>query len=192
MIALPLWPHTIEWYFNLREQILLKDLTGGSWRATVDAPPFDGLAQHDYDHNEYSSEVDRYLEAILDNVEEVAATHPDNPSGNLAGALNGVTDKYKATLEGRGTHAAWEEGMNETRTSRSEWYKAFSMTKLKPKRRAFPAPGNRLWKKMLETARNGRELAAGNQPSQARVTDAKRSARLPIGQQQTTRLWAPY
>jgi hypothetical protein len=150
MIALPLWPHTIEWYFSLSDRALKAAGAAGQRAATVQAPPFADLAHHDYDHGEYIKDVNADLKSIAQQVEEAADEHTD-PTGNLAGALDGVVTKYKATLQGRGTHGAWQLGMNDA-TGTSDWYKAFSMTKSNPTPRAFPAPSNYLWQKMLDVA----------------------------------------
>jgi hypothetical protein len=149
MIALPLWPHTIEWYFNLGARTLKQtDEPSGRRKPSTGPPPYAGLAHHDYDHGEYIEEVNLDLRRVAARAQRAAEENHDDPTGNLAGALDGVIDKHKANLQGRSTHAAWEQGMN----GEANWYKQFSMSQDNPSERAFPAPSNELWEKMLEVA----------------------------------------
>lgn len=150
MIALPLWPHTIEWYFDLdKKSIAQKKARGARLEPSVGAPPFKDLAHHDYDHGEYIEEVNTSLEKVVTEAQAAAAKDHKDKTGNLAGKLNGVIKKHKGKLKARGTHAAWEDGMNDPS---GEWYEAFSMSELNPSVRAFPSPSNPLWEKMLEVA----------------------------------------
>lgn len=143
MIALPLWPHTLQWYCTKMGGIRKKK-RGGKWSASVSAPPFKDLAQHDYDHFPYLEEVAQSLDPIPDGVEKAKEKHKD-PTDLLAKKLNGVISKHKPDLKGRGTHAAWQRGMN---TPNGTWYKAFSMSKSNPTARSFPKAGNELGEKL--------------------------------------------
>jgi hypothetical protein len=150
MIALPLWPHTIEWYFDLGTKSLMQGpAKGGRKKPTVNAPPYKDLAHHDYDHGEYINEVNETLKRVVTAAKAAVAKDHKDPTGNLAGKLNSSIGKHKKGLMGRGTHAAWEEGMNDPNGT---WYEKFSMSADNPSPRAFPAPNNTLWEKMLETA----------------------------------------
>lgn len=132
MIALPMWPLTIEWYCKLsilsplRPEIL--EVTNGLYSMTPAAePPFANLAQHDYDHAVYIEEVDMALEEVVDQVQGVEGHKKQ--SETLVGALNGVVSRFQTALETRGqrvggTHAAWNLGMN---FRDSNWYLPFSM-----------------------------------------------------------------
>ncbi|MET0594190.1 MAG: AHH domain-containing protein [Polyangiaceae bacterium] len=140
MIALPVWGHTISWYV---------DLSSGDIKleGAVAAPPFADLTQHDYDHDKYLDEVDGDLKNVTKQVKKAVKEHRD-PTGNLAGALDGVINKRKPQMQKAGTHAAWLQGMKDRE---SEWYKPFSMS-VSPEPRTFPCAGgnDRMSQKIAE------------------------------------------
>jgi hypothetical protein len=116
MIALPMWAHTLNWYFDLK--------SGDERSAKMGAPPFAGLAQHDYDHGLYLKEVDDSLAPIPKQVKMNAKAHED-PTGDLAAMLDSVIDTHKPQLcTGKNTHDSWCQAV---KSGYANWYKAFSM-----------------------------------------------------------------
>ncbi len=146
MIALPLWPHSIQWYVMMATGTLELDPV---------APPFADVPQHDYDHGRYNKEVEDSLREIPGMAKKAAKKHKD-PTGNLAGQLDAVVTKHRGELTGRSTHAAWLAGV----AGDKDWYKAFSMSTSDPKERAFPLVGlnNRMSRKIAAVVRLFRML----------------------------------
>ncbi len=147
MIALPLWPHTIEWYvsFNLADETF-------SIEAPVAAPPFKNLAQHDYDHSPYIKEVSKAIKNVVNELTVSTDEECNAETANeFAGDLDTLSDEVRAKLVGRPTHEKWNAGrLDEDDT----WYKAFSMASAKQTKRPFPNGGKgRLGKKIRETLR---------------------------------------
>ena len=141
MIALPLWPHTFQWYVKFNK-------TGYLYRTTLDEPPFKNLAMHDYDHDQYNKDVSEALKSAVNKVKAKKKKHKEAVA-TLVSQLNAVVSKYRGTLTGRGTHRAWLAGLSGS----SDWYKAFSLSKTSPTPKAFPASDNGLGEKLEETHR---------------------------------------
>lgn len=139
MLGMPLWGHTIQHYC---------DLALGSVRQQPIAPWFCNLPQHDYDHNStggYKSEVDKAMEKLAEEVEELAEEEHEEPEKNLAKALEGLSDDFRALMSNDrglrvgGTHEAWLQG---SRSPNSDWYLPFSMADDGvADKRPFPAAG---------------------------------------------------
>lgn len=163
MIALPLWPHTIEWYCKLsrasplRPEILEKSVHGKYVMSSMCEPPFADLPQHDYDHGKYSSEVDAELKNLAARLKKVKGH--EQQKEKLKAALDRLVSHFKNELKRRGqrvggTHAAWNLGMN---FRGSEWYMPFSMANdgdVEP--RTFPlrdmSDGGKMAEKILAVA----------------------------------------
>jgi len=147
MIALPLWPHTHEWYVSF-------DLANNTFaiEAPVAAPPFENLAQHDYDHSPYIKEVSKAIKNVVNKLTvSTEAKCNKKTAATFAGQLDALSDKFRAKLEGRPTHEKWNAGRL---GDDEEWYEAFSMATDDPTERPFPNGGKgRLGKKIKETLR---------------------------------------
>ncbi len=143
MIALPLWPHTFEWYIKFQTDVYM-------FRRNPPPPPFVGLAQHDYDHGRYIKEVGDAVDRVVKSVKLAIKNHEDNPSGDLSGGLNGVIADFQAKLQGRDTQGAWMDGLMDRG---QKWYTAFSMCTSDPTPKAFPVDNNALDQKVQETHR---------------------------------------
>lgn len=124
MLAMPLWGHTVQWYCNVPATTL--------GAASLGAPPFADLPQHDWDHigiGGYKGEVDDELNKIVKNLKQ--AGH-DATTFDLAGKLDFLSGDFKQKLKDRGatrgspkgTHAAWSNGR---KAPTSQWYLPFSM-----------------------------------------------------------------
>lgn len=141
MIALPLWPHTFEWYVKFNQDDLV-------FRTERGEPPFKDLAMHDYDHDQYNSDVSLELEQVVKNVKAKKKKH-HVAVATLVSQLNNVISSFRGTLTGRNTHQAWLDGVRDN----PGWYKAFSLSKANPTAKAFPSSDNELGKKLEETHR---------------------------------------
>lgn len=135
MIALPLFAHTVYWYL-LYEDAGPRQQLGGIM-SSVPAPPFKDLPNHDFDHGSYNKEIETELNTLKGEIKE--AEH-NFESGELAGALNGISSTFRKKLKARakrgagGTHQAWEAAC---KGEADDWYLPFSLA-AKPAERAFP------------------------------------------------------
>jgi hypothetical protein len=147
MIALPVWAHTISWYVDVTKASRAdKDL--GAALLDVCAPPFAGLAQHDYDHGPYREEVAEALQIVRDRVAEAASQHKEvGPSQVLADGLSEVIAEGKRQLQERRTHEGWLDGMS---NPGGRWYFEFSMARATPTERVFPVRGSDLLQKVFD------------------------------------------
>lgn len=144
MIALPVWPMTINWYGKFG------NASGGevTWEALVartPRPPFKGLAQHDYDHNLYNERLDKSLVEIANNAKRSRKAHKDT-SADLVAALERKRARQLVSLKGRTTHEGWCHGF----LGKADWYKPFSMVESGQTERAFPAVGDANWSGSFE------------------------------------------
>jgi hypothetical protein len=95
------------------------------------------LAQHDYDHDKYNTDVNKALKKIVDKVKRKKKNHQEAIT-TLVGGLEAERAEFLGGLQGRTTHASWLAGINGVKT----WYQAFSMVGAAGSERAFPAPEN--------------------------------------------------
>jgi len=131
MIALPMWGHTFTWYV---------DLDTGRHRTDPGPPPFEGRAQHNYDHGPYLEEVESDLVRIAGQFDKGLKPHPDKPETTLAGKLDATIKSRKGQLKKGGTHDAWAKGRKDPK---SDWNEPFSMA-TNPTDLEFPFGNNDL------------------------------------------------
>lgn len=143
MIALPMWPMTISWYGTFK-----KGRGGVSWVTTAKAaakkPPFEGLVQHDYDHDKYNEKVDRALVEVANRAKRGKKGHEKTTSTQLVTDLTTAQDNFRKSLTGRSTHDSWFNGLAGGEVN-ANWWHAFSMVGASGRKRAFPAPGDKDW-----------------------------------------------
>ncbi len=119
MLAMPLWGHTVQWYCSLTAAS-----PGGGH---LDAPNFQNMPQHDWDHDGNGSYIEELNKEIVDLVDQIAQQPHEAKPVDLAGALDGMSTDFKEKLETRGkrqggTHKAWQDGH-----TNKKWYEPFSM-----------------------------------------------------------------
>jgi hypothetical protein len=142
MIALPMWPMTLQHYFALSK------LASGSatLKGKPPPPPFANLPQHDYDHGPFLKEVNAELKELAKQTKASKNTHKAE-SKTLKAKLNKLRTKFKTVLKtrgstrgaGPGTHKSW---LHALKKPDSNWYPPFSMAataKVTP--RTFPKWG---------------------------------------------------
>lgn len=140
MIALPVWPMTINWYFSFQGAggaVLASPVAKAASAVEASPPPFEGLAQHDYDHDKYNTKVNKALNELVEKVKTKKEKHQEAVD-TLLGGLESARGRFLGQLQGRTTHASWLSGMNGGKS----WYKEFSMVRASGTPRAFPAPNN--------------------------------------------------
>jgi len=142
MIALPMWPMTISWYGNFAKQNAAAPVAwSANAQSAVVAPPFVGLAQHDYDHGLYNGQVNKELCKIANHAKRSIKSHKETAADLLA-ALENVRETFRESLQGRATDDGWFKGMAGNDPG---WWKAFSMVGEAGTERAFPAPNDDKW-----------------------------------------------
>lgn len=141
MLAMPVWGHTIKHYCNLKT---------ATSRTDVDAPWFENIPMHDYDHNStggYKSDVDAKMVQLANDLLELAKPPiHETASETVAKQLEDSSKHFKKFLLGRsggkrvgGTHKAWKKG---SKKPESDWYRPFSMARTAVvEKRVFPATG---------------------------------------------------
>ena len=135
MVAMPLWGHTVQWYRNIDDETLKS--------ALPTAPTFKDIPQHDWDHTGTGCYIKELNEEIVAIVQDIRENGHEAVDGDLAGALNNMSDDFRGRLEQRGmrgspkgTHEGWKRGMA---SPKSEWYLPFSMAIASAARRkGFP------------------------------------------------------
>jgi hypothetical protein len=139
MIALPVWPMTINWYGKFAKSSG-GDVTWAALVANTPRPPFKALAQHDYDHNLYNERLNKSLEEITKNVKRSKKKHEET-SADLVASLERKRKRQLVSMQGRTTHEGWFNGF----LGKPDWYKPFSMVESGQTERAFPAVGDENW-----------------------------------------------
>lgn len=131
LLAMPMWG-TINTYYNAAIRLGALEKAG---------PPFQNIPVHSYDHAKYQKALNIDLANLADQIADIAEKHED-PSGTLAGALEGMRAEYKDDkllthgTRARGTHREWLEGL--AGRPSGNWYLPFSMAD-DPEPRTFPA-----------------------------------------------------
>ena len=144
MIALPVWPMTIDWYVSFSKQGAQVAMAHRT-KVQAGTPPFVGLAQHDYDHDKYNTQVNTRLREVARGIVASKKKHEDAVDDLLSG-LNGALDDFKPELQGRKTDEAWYDGMG----GEESWWVPFSMVGASGVKRAFPAPNDDNFKLTFE------------------------------------------
>lgn len=113
MIALPLWGHTVKWYFK-----------------NDTSPPFRNRPQHDWDHNgsgSYREEVEESLDAMMEDLADAKDKHDDERIKNLKAGLDSRSRRFKNTLRTRGRRNGGTHKQFTTKGARPRWHEPFSM-----------------------------------------------------------------
>lgn len=139
MVGLPLWGHTINHYCNM---------TGRAFIVNIEAPWFEDLPMHDYDHNStngYKDELDSSLKSIAKQIKALADKEHEAAEKQLESVLKSKSTSFRNKLKARGkrsggTHKAWDSG---SKSPESDWYLPFSMAKDRiAEKRRFAAQGS--------------------------------------------------
>ena len=142
MLAMPMWGHTIRWYFNMAAvEVRMITLPDGSKmrKTSMKPPPFKDIPQHNYGHNTYSDEVDTALADLVDDIMSLKDPHEYKPE-DLEKELNDLSSQFRDELcvvRGKrcdGTHEGWNKGLKDRS---SNWYEPFSMSET-PRKITFP------------------------------------------------------
>lgn len=113
MIALPLWGHTVKWYYKNDK-----------------SPPFRNLPQHDWDHNgsgSYREEVESSLDDLAAEVASAKKKHDKERVKNLKGGLVSRSQSFKRKLRACGKRQGGTHRQFTTEGSNARWHEPFSM-----------------------------------------------------------------
>ncbi len=126
MIALPTFRHTVSYYLDIK--------TGSD--KIVLPPLFQGLANHDLDHDKYNDVINKELNDVANKAATNKANH-EEASATLLSDLKKGSGSHRNGLTSRKTHAAWVACRTRDEPP-ALWYMAFSMSPKSATKRSFP------------------------------------------------------